>query len=475
MRLTLRRLLLPMALLPAMLGASGTSYGLPGDTVALGRVQLHRSYNRGVPYMPLAQQGASAGTAALSVQVIRSFSLDGDPLQNVYANLRPIDVDGDGRFEFVQWNGFRFMQVWSADGRKLWRIEDPAGRLNDERQGVLRDTAAVLDLDGDGKQDIAHCWVQGGQRRLVYRRGLDGRVITSVPIDGGLSRLCQIAAFDTAERGTLILVAQSNRIASACAHNYTDSWARTVAYDVAQRVVWDRATCDAGHFVYPLDENGDGKVEGIQVGKYLLRPDGSLRCQLTPWVPGDHVDTLATADLDPARPGLETVAVGLTGAAMFSASDCHQIWRLPGNVVVNPQHVTVAKLDPASATPLIVIHEKASTVRPTMFFVNGQGRILHRLDTGIMPMQNANLDGALGTDELVASFGVVLDQLGRTRLSESWYWRLKGDRVHETNQGPFPASFDRWQAFPLVFDVDGDGRDEIVQWSQSLVVIGKVR
>ena len=27
--------------------------------------------------------------------------------------------------------------------------------------------------------------------------------------------------------------------------------------------------------------------------------------------------------------------------------------------------------------------------------------------------------------------------------------------------GPFPASFDRWQAFPLVFDVDGDGRDEV--------------
>ena len=43
----------------------------------------------------------------------------------------------------------------------------------------------------------------------------------------------------------------------------------------------------------------------------------------------------------------------------------------------------------------------------------------------------------------------------------------------ETAAGPYPTSYDRWQAFPLVFDYDGDGRDEVVNWGQSAIVIGK--
>ena len=60
------------------------------------------------------------------------------------------------------------------------------------------------------------------------------------------------------------------------------------------------------------------------------------------------------------------------------------------------------------------------------------------------------------------------------RLDRSWYWNLRGNRVRETRRGPYPASYDRWQAFPLVFDYDGDGKDEIVTWGQSLIVVGKV-
>jgi hypothetical protein len=448
-----------------------------GETAAeQGRVQLHRSYNRGVPYVALARHGARAGAATLAMRVVRTIQLDGDPLENVYSNLRPIDVDGDGRFEFVQWNGFRSMQVWNARGEKLWRVTNPAGRLNEYDQAIRRDTAAILDLDGDGRQDIAHCWAQGRERRLVYRRGSDGRVLRSTAIPGGLNVLCQIAAFRTAPSGRpLILVAMPNPPAAHCRRNYIDTWARTAAFDLRQRRVWQRSTCDAGHFVYPLDENGDGRVEGIQVGKYLLGTDGRLRCRLNTWPARDHVDTLAIADLDPGRRGLETVAVGTSGAAMFSARTCRQIWRLPASVVSNPQHVAIAKLDPAIRAPLIVIHEKSSDRRATLFTLNGRGRILARRDSGLMPMQNANLDGALGVDEHVASFGTVLDRRGRARLGRSWYWNLKGNRTKETRRGPYPASYDRWQAFPLVFDVDRDGRDEIVQWSQSLIVVGKVR
>ena len=93
----------------------------------------------------------------------------------------------------------------------------------------------------------------------------------------------------------------------------------------------------------------------------------------------------------------------------------------------------------------------------------------------VMSMQNANLDGAAGIDEAVGSFGQVIDRFGNLRLSKWWYWSLKGPGTVETTSGPSPNDSDRWQAFPQVFDYDGDGKDEIVQWGQSLIVVGQVR
>lgn len=59
------------------------------------RVQLHRNGNRSVPYLPLARKGASAGASILSMRAIKKIPLDGNPLQNTYGGLRPIDGDGD--------------------------------------------------------------------------------------------------------------------------------------------------------------------------------------------------------------------------------------------------------------------------------------------------------------------------------------------------------------------------------------------
>ena len=448
------------------------------QTALDGRVQLHRAPNRSVPYMPLASQGGSVGAPTLVMGPLATIELDGNPLQNVYSNLRPIDVDGDGTYEFVQYNGFRFMQVWDAQGRKLWRRGTAAGRLHHMESGTHRDTVAVLDLNGDGKQDIAHCWMIDGQRVLVYRRGFDGKILRKVPLDGSVTQQCQMAAFRmAATRQTLILVAHSlpYPASRSCKHNWVDYWARAVAFDLQQRKVWDRNTCDAGHYAYPFDEDFDGLAEGIFVGKYLLRADGTLQCVLDTWPGTDHVDGLSVADLDPIRPGLEVVAVGRTGTALFEAASCKQIWRVPLTTVRDPQHVAVAKLDPDSAQPLIVLDERGSVRRPRSMILNGQGRVVATNTSVVMPMQNANLDGALGVDEKVGSWGTVIDRLGNVRLGRWWYWNLKGTKVVETKSGPYPTNYDRWQAFPLVFDYDHDGRDEIVTWGQSLIVVGKLR
>ena len=441
------------------------------------RVQLHRNPNRGVPYLPLAGANELPGKPSLVMKPALQIELDGSPLTNVYANLRPIDIDGDGTFEFVHYNGYRFMQVWSAAGEKLWRIYNADGRLHDPAGGTQRDTISVLDLDGDGTQEIAHCWIVGGERRLVYRRGTNGHVMRSLRIDGGVSQECQIGAFRMEGSGEIqILVSHSiaGAAAKSCPRNWVGYWARAVAFDRFQRKLWDRNTCDAGHYVWPLDENRNGLTDAVFVGKYLLRPDGTERCVLSSWPQDDHVDGMAIADLDPSRPGLETVAVGRTGTAMFEAGTCREIWRIAPTVIRDPQHVAVARLDPASKEPAIVVDERGSVPGARVFVLNGAGQVLAANTNPFMPMQNANLDGAFGIDEMVGSFGRVVDRLGNTRLGRGWYWDLKGNKVRETALGPYPTNYDRWQAFPLVFDHDGDGVDEIVTWGQSLIVVGKI-
>lgn len=449
----------------------------PAAADPLDRVQMHRNSNRGVPYLPLGETGESVGTPTLSMAPSLQINLDGNPLQNVYSNLRPIDAYGDAKYEFVQYNGYRFMQVWDTSGRKLWRIANAKGRLHEYLDGTHRDTISVLDVDGDGKQDIAHCWAVGSSKLLVLRRGADGSVIRSARLAGGVNEPCQIAAFRMADtRETIILVSEEFKGTPACLGNsYVDTWAQTTAYDLTLRKLWSTRTCDAGHYVYPLDSDFDGYAEGIFVGKYLLRSDGSIKCSLSTWPAADHADGVGIADFDPTRPGLEAVAAGHTGLAMFSTDTCQQIWRISSAVVRDPQHLAVVRLDPTSSSPQIVVDERGTVRYPRTFVISGQGRILSAVRNNVMPMQNANLDGATGTDEHVGSFGIVTDLLGNVRLSKSWYWRLTGLRVRETTSGPYPTLFDRWQAFPVVFDFDGDGRDEIVQWGQSLIVIGKVR
>ena len=443
----------------------------------LDRVQLHRNPNRGVPYLPLAQADGEPGEPTLLMKVVKTIELDGDPMQNIYGGLRPIDVDGDGTFEFAHYNGFRYMQLWSAGGEKLWRVSTATGRLHDYKAGTHRDTIAVLDLDGDGRQDIAHCWIVDGRRTLVFRRGLDGKVIRRVALDGGLVQECQMGAFrvETAPE-PLLLVAHHviGTTTTSCPRNFVGNWARTVAFDLELRKLWARNTCDAGHHVWPLDEDQDGLAEAIYVGKYLLRPDGSLQCRLDTWPAADHVDALAVADVDPTRPGFETVAVGLTGTAMFDAATCRQIWRLPTTVLRNPQHLALAKLDPTAQGPSIVVDEKGVVLDWKTAVITAQGQVVSRKENDVMPMQNANLDGALGIDEKVGSWGRVIDRFGNLRLDRGWYWGLKGTKVTETTAGLYPEDYDRWQAFPLVFDYDRDGRDEIVTWGQSLIVIGAV-
>ena len=439
----------------------------------LDRQQLHRNPNRGIPYLELAQTGTADSVTAIALKVTTQIQLDGDALDNVHGNLYPIDTDGNGTFEFVHFNGYRFMRVYDAAGNKLWQISNPKGRLH--RDAIHRDSLAVLDADGNGTQEIFHCWVDpaSGRKQLVERSGRTGAVIRSVNLDASASSECQIAAFRVVGRSTpILLVAETNKSGCAKEGNHIDTWGRTVAFDVNLTRLWDRNTCFAGHYAYPVDSNDDGLAERIFIGRHLYDPSGNRICTLE--IGNTHADGVVTGDLEPGRPGLEAAAVGATGLRGFNAANCQLLWTVPQKTVVNPQTVTIARLDAGSTALSLVVQQKGTASNPYLYFLDGRGKVRSRYPRstidGSTPSQNANLDGATGTDDVVFTYGRVIDPSGRLRLGTDWYWNLRGSKVK-----PVASSnkMDNWAAYALVMDLDRDGRDEMVVWGQSLIVVGK--
>ena len=462
-----------VVLAATLLACPKTTSGAPAAASMdrqVARVQLHRSGNRGQAYLPRSRADGRKEPGSFRLRPIRVIRPDGDGRDNVRSNLYPIDVDGDRRFELLQFNGYRFMRVYRQDGRKLWEVRNPRGRVH--RSHVHRDTLAVVDVDGDRRQEIVHCWVEPGTRAksLVVRRGDNGRVVRRVRLSGqGAGSECQIAAFKVPGRSMpILLVAHEG---GRCARPSLDLFARTVAFDVGLRRLWERTTCDAGHYAWPLDANGDGAAEGIFVGKYLLSPSGRLRCTLAGWG-RDHVDSMVVADLVPSRRGHEVAAVGLSGTRIHSASSCARITTVGG--VRNAQHVSAARFSRTAAAPTLMIRGRArsSTAPNRVYRVDGTGRVLGSfLDRSLRhltPTINANLDGAAAAEDMVTWFGQVIGPDGQVRLGTSWYWNLQKLTRAERRL----SVYDQWTNAPVVIDLDRDGRDEIITWGRRVIAIG---
>ncbi|MFO1037701.1 MAG: hypothetical protein U1E45_12710 [Geminicoccaceae bacterium] len=387
---------------------------------------------------------------------------------NVQGNLLPIDVDGDGTYELLHYNGYRTMRVYRQDGRKLWQIDNPKGRVH--RTNVHRDAIAVLDTDGDGTQEILHCWVDPatGKRKLVRRDGATGLPLAmSKPIDG-VGAECQIAVYRmTGSANPLLFLACNAPLASNFTRNFVDGWSYTNVFDMALKRLWSRTTCNAGHYPKPLDTDNNGTAEAVFVGEYLYDAAGNLLCTLPGWGTY-HVDSMSIGEFDPTLPGAEVLTVGATGTRLYSAAGCPQRWMLKNAVIRNPQHTQAVQFDRKSPPVLFVRQKRSEPLRIT-YRISAQGVVLSSYSdlspTVPVPQENANLDGAPAAEDLVTWFGQVLDANGARRLTVDWFWKLQTLLPGEETLGPF----DQWASVPVAFDLDHDGVSELIVWGRERI------
>ncbi len=442
------------------------------------RINLHRVPSRGMEYVATSRAGAStAAKSSLSAKVELKIELDGDPLLNVYSSVLPLDYNGNGTTEFLHWNGHRIMRLYGQAGNKLWQVTNSSGRRLTNVSFIHRDGAAILDLNGDGKDDVLHCWQSGSTKLLVARNGANGKEIRRASLAGqsnGESAWCKISVYrKQSDKKPIVLVAaqQPGGTAKCDGKNWVDNWTRVIAYDTNLKQLWTTDICHAGHQTAGVDANNDGYQEYFFVGKYALDFNGKVRCSLKGWSSGDHVDAIRVARLDPESSRVHAVAVGMTGGGAFDASNCKWLWGF-SKTIKNPQELSIAQLDPAPKPLSVTVTQRGSEASPKTYVLNADGKIVRTIGARIIPMQNAELDGNGRTDEIVAMFGEVFTGSGKQLLSRNWFWNLKGSKVKTV---PSSNVYDHWAAFPLLVDVDKDGRDEMVVWGQSLIATAEIR
>ncbi len=259
------------------------------------------------------------------------------------------DVDGDGRTDMLVLTPDYSAHVIDHDGRTLWSVAAPTEGAR-ERSG-FEAPGAIWDLDGDGRGEVLHWRAMEGKEWLVAADGRDGHVVrrTEWPTP------------------PLPHVYNNFRIAIGRLHPgrasdvivFTDSGGRIriTAYDATLRELWshteEKLKDHLGHYVYPVDLDGDG-IDEVAVSALLLDAQGKVRWNRFDlfFDHHDHADSLRFADLD-GDGKLEIVAPwSEAGVVALRASDGKLLWH---HTAEHAQQLNVGRFLSGRPTPQVAV------------------------------------------------------------------------------------------------------------------------
>ncbi len=246
-----------------------------------------------------------------------------------YASPLIADLDDDGKAEIivgnlVQWH----LEVYNAGGTR--RAGWPRSL-----QAEVKAAAAAADLDGDGKLEV----VVGDTRGYLHAFHHDGTALAGWPIKTGpadqtfriLSRPA-LADLNGDGRPEVILALSDGKLYVYGADGaLLGGWPQSIG-DAAD--AFGNHVIDSSPVVADLD--GDGTLE-IVVGAYdkavyAYHANGGLAWRFE--TRDVVLATPAVADIDPARPGLETAIASGDRFVYLLDKDGAQVWKRPTGWVV---------------------------------------------------------------------------------------------------------------------------------------------
>lgn len=205
------------------------------------------------------------------------------------------DLTGDGKTDFLVFTAGYSAHAFDHDGRELWSWEAPAE--GERLRAEFESPGLVWDFDQDGASEAVHWRLEEGREWLVIADGRTGRVLRRTPWPTrplphvyNNFRLAVAQLRPGYPSDLVVLTDMGGEISVA-------------AYDRQLNQLWNhvekRLKDHLGHFIYPVDLDGDG-IDEVAVGDMVFDAAGKQRWNRQDlfYDNHDHADSYRFADLD---------------------------------------------------------------------------------------------------------------------------------------------------------------------------------
>ena len=288
------------------------------------------------------------------------------------------DVDGDGKPDMLVLTNNYSAYMYNNAGKELWHWDAPAegARL----RGEFEAPGSVWDFDRDGFAEVIHWRIMDGKEWLVMADGRTGAIKRKVewptrPLPHVYNNFrTAIARFNPGYADNLVV--------------FTDSGGeiRLTAYDRELKLLWDhkeaRLKDYSGHYLYPIDLNGDG-IDEVIISHLAVDAKGA-----TLWKNDrifddnhDHMDAIEFFDLNgDGKPALLTGQSDV-GALAYNPLNGQMLWH---NFADHTQQVTAGYILNGMKTPQVVVNARtygprgAGGLGAQLYWLDNKGNLLSK-------------------------------------------------------------------------------------------------
>jgi len=420
-----------------------------------------------------------SGYSYSDIGLYKHIDLSRNPVDD--CRLSVGDLDGDGRIDFLFNDGRRLLKAFDHDGNLLWE------KFNENDPGVEQRyhnfIISIYDIDLDSKNEVI-CFLElDGNHCLAILDGRTGYVETSTvlpflaprdhPRWGNdnyyMMNHTAVANLRGLEKPQDILAIHTSK-QKVAAYAYNGGRLEQLWYWIT-----DTDSYASGHYAYPYDIDDDGRDEVI-AGVDVLNENGERlwRMELYPFSPShpewgmDHADAVTCADIDPDNPGKEIIVVAATGIWFYDQHG-HVRWLYPSEKVepkygIMPgdgiQEVLVGhfRQDIPGLEMVCFSEIMYGEKSVALFDAKGTIRVWGDQDTGPNRLITYAMDwdGDRSLDEIYSRKGIFDGHFTRLSISMDWGY------VETLDPNEFP---------PVVCDVQGDHREEVVWYDRDEIII----
>lgn len=419
------------------------------------------------------------------VKLYKRLDFSGSPIKGCRGSIG--DLNGDGEMDFIFNDGRRIVKAFDHNGNLLWEkinLQDPG--VDEEYHNF---TIQNYDIDLDGKDEVI-CYLEiNGENHLAVVDGETGNIQTSVKVPfesprdhdywGNTNYYMQdhvaIANLSGSNVPQDILAIHASKLKVA-AYTYKNNVLEYQWYFVTDE---DETGYSSGHWAYPYDIDSDGRDEviaGVDVvdenGKMLWRMDvGPFNPEKPNWGM-DHIDAAACADIHPDYDGKEIIFIASVGAWLTRANG-DIIWHHPSKWVdpqngifgskgeEGAQEVLVGNFRPNIPGLEMVIYDEKMEGAQTVALFDCDGNVLKWGDQDTDPRRwittNIDWDGDRSVDEIYCRNGIFDADFKFLSYSMNWGYLNSDDGGEEF--------------YPIICDVQGDHREEIIWYDDNELLI----